>query len=52
MRRFLRPKYELNKDAMLADKDGAELLDGVTIKSAGEKFYVAPFGAEIVEGDE
>ncbi|QND45227.1 nuclease inhibitor protein (plasmid) [Rhizobium lusitanum] len=39
---FVRTKEELNKEAMLADPDKARLAAGVTIKSAGEDFEIAP----------
>jgi len=46
---FVRTKYELNKEAMLARPEEAERLEGVKIVSAGEDFIVEPFEAEIVE---
>jgi phage host-nuclease inhibitor protein Gam len=48
-RTFVRTKYELNKEAMLARPDKAEELDGVTIVSAGEDFAIDPLEAEIAE---
>lgn len=46
---FVRTKYELNKEAMLARPEDAERLEGVKIVSAGEDFIVEPFEAEISE---
>ncbi|MEI9885940.1 MAG: host-nuclease inhibitor Gam family protein [Rhizomicrobium sp.] len=50
--RFTRVKYELNREAMLAEPEAAKLLDGVSIKSAGEEFYLRPAGVELTEFDE
>jgi phage host-nuclease inhibitor protein Gam len=47
--RFLRTKYEVDKDAMLGAKDDARKVPGVTIKSAGEEFIVEPFDALLAE---
>ncbi len=47
--RFLRTKYEVDKEAMLAAKDEARQVPGVTIKSAGEEFIVEPFDAQLAE---
>jgi phage host-nuclease inhibitor protein Gam len=49
MKRFLRVKYEPNKERMLEEPDVAKLIKGVVIGSAGETFFVAPFGAELSE---
>jgi phage host-nuclease inhibitor protein Gam len=46
---FIRTKHEPNKEAMAADPETAMLVDGVKIGSSGEKFYLAPFGAELSE---
>ncbi len=49
LRRFIRTKEEPNKERMLDEPDVAVTIDGVIIGSAGEEFYVAPFGAELAE---
>jgi phage host-nuclease inhibitor protein Gam len=49
MKSFLRLKYEPNKDAMLADPERAGAIEGITIGSAGEAFFIEPFGAELSE---
>jgi phage host-nuclease inhibitor protein Gam len=49
MRRFLRIKEEPNKERMLEEPEAAKLIKGVVIGSAGEDFFVAPFGAELSE---
>ncbi len=41
-KKFIRTKEEVNKEAMLAEPDKARLVTGVTIKSAGEDFEIAP----------
>jgi phage host-nuclease inhibitor protein Gam len=47
---FIRPKEEIDKEAMLADPDNARLVPGVTIGSEGEFFAVEPFEAELAGG--
>ena len=47
---FLRTKEEVNKEAMLEDRERAALISGVTIGSAGEDFIVEPFETELPEG--
>lgn len=47
--RFLRLKIEVNKDAMLDDEEVAKKIDGVSVGSAGEEFYIAPNSAELAE---
>jgi phage host-nuclease inhibitor protein Gam len=42
LKKFIRTKEELNKEAMLADQDRARTIAGVTIKSAGEDFVIEP----------
>ncbi|OCP17393.1 MULTISPECIES: host-nuclease inhibitor Gam family protein [unclassified Ensifer] len=42
LKRFLRVKEELNKDAMLADPDKARQIAGVSISSEGEDFVIEP----------
>lgn len=49
LRRFIRVKEEPNKERMLEEPELAGEIDGVIIGSAGEEFYVAPFGAELAE---
>jgi phage host-nuclease inhibitor protein Gam len=49
MRRFLRLKSEPNKERMLEEPESAKLIPGVIIGSAGEDFFVAPFGAGLAE---
>lgn len=41
-RKFLRTKKEVNKEAMLADREKAAGITGVTIGSDGEDFIVTP----------
>ncbi len=47
---FLRVKEEVDKEAMLAARDLAATISGVTIGSDGEDFIVEPFEAELQEG--
>lgn len=47
---FLRVKEEIDKDAMLAARDLAQTIAGVTIGSDGEDFIVEPFETELQEG--
>ena len=51
LRRFLRTKTEVDKEAMLADADTARLVPGVSIGSAGEEFSVEPFEVEVAAGE-
>jgi phage host-nuclease inhibitor protein Gam len=48
-KKFLRPSVELDKQAMLKEPELARSLQGVTIKSAGEDFYVTPISAPLSE---
>lgn len=50
MKAFLRVKYEINREAMLANRDLALGLPGVTISSEGEDFEVRPFTPDGIEG--
>jgi phage host-nuclease inhibitor protein Gam len=50
MKAFLRVKYEINREAMLANRDLALTLPGVTISSEGEDFEVKPFDPDGLEG--
>ena len=45
--RFVRVKEEVNRDAMLDDKEAARAVPGVRIASEGEDFIVEPFEAEL-----
>jgi len=47
LKRFLRIREEVNKEAMLDEPDAARLVPGVTIGSAGENFNVEPFETEL-----
>lgn len=47
--KFLRTKYEVDKDAMLKDAADARKIPGVIIGSEGEDFIIEPFEAELVE---
>jgi len=47
---FIRPKEEIDKEAMLADPVKARLVAGVTVGSEGEFFAVEPFEAELAGG--
>lgn len=49
MPRFLRRKWELNKQAILDDPEGAKKLTTLRIETGQEEFFVAPFGAELAE---
>ncbi|MEX2126936.1 MAG: host-nuclease inhibitor Gam family protein [Xanthobacteraceae bacterium] len=46
---FIRTKYELNKEAMLARPELAAQIDGVTIVTGKEDFFVEPLEADIAE---
>ena len=50
LRRFLRIKEEVNKEALLAEPRAAAGIEGVTIKSGLEDFAITPFGAELDGG--
>lgn len=49
LKRFLRTKTEVNKDAMLADADTARQIAGVSISSEGEDFIVEPAEIETAQ---
>ncbi len=51
LRKFLRTKTEVDKEAMLADPETARLVPGVTIGSAGEDFAVEPFEVGVAQGE-
>ncbi len=46
---FLRTKIELDKAAMLADRERAETISGVTVPRGPEEFAVEPLAAQIRE---
>jgi phage host-nuclease inhibitor protein Gam len=46
---FIRTKYEINKEAMLANPEMASSIEGVSIGSGGEDFVVKPFETELEE---
>jgi len=47
--RFLRVRTEVDKAAMLSEPQAAAAIDGVSIASAGEQFFVAPAGLQMQE---
>jgi len=47
--KFLRPKVELNKEAMLDDPDLARTVPGIRIGSGGEDFTVKPVALQLEE---
>lgn len=49
LRAFIRTREEPNKEALGDSPDLASTIDGIRIASSGEKFYIAPFGAELSE---
>lgn len=49
LKRFLREKVEINKDAMLADADTARQIAGVSISSEGEDFAIEPAELETAQ---
>lgn len=50
LRRFLRIKEEINKDALAAERDVAIGIPGVAIGSEGEDFIVEPAEMKLAEG--
>lgn len=48
LRHFLREKFEVNRDALLADPDAANAIPGVSVSSEGEDFVVEPHNPELV----
>jgi len=46
-RKFLRVKFEVNKEAMLADAKTAGKIEGVKIGSAGEDFVITPLETKL-----
>ncbi len=47
LHRFVRVSEEVNKEAMLGDREAARAVSGVSIASEGEDFIVEPFEAQI-----
>ncbi|HAF2714440.1 TPA: host-nuclease inhibitor Gam family protein [Salmonella enterica subsp. enterica serovar Muenchen] len=45
--RFIRRKEEVNKDAILADKEAVKGISGISIVSGKETFSITPFEQEI-----
>ncbi|KFK92783.1 MULTISPECIES: host-nuclease inhibitor Gam family protein [unclassified Serratia (in: enterobacteria)] len=45
--RFIRTKEEINKDAILADKDAVKDIKGITFNKDKEDFSITPFEQEI-----
>ncbi len=46
LKQFIRTKEEIDKEAMIADQDLANTIDGVTVKQS-EKFAIRPIGSEL-----
>lgn len=49
LKRFIRIKEEVDRDAMLRDKVAAATVPGVSVGSEGEDFYVEPFEAALAK---
>lgn len=49
LKRFIRTKEEVNKEAMLAEPDVAASVDGITVGSEGEDFVITPFETDLEE---
>lgn len=49
LKRFIRIKEEVNKEAMLGEPDVAGSVEGVKIGSEGEDFVITPFETELEE---
>ncbi len=47
LRKFIRIKEEVNKEAMLADPKKAVAVEGVSIGSGGEDFVITPFETKL-----
>lgn len=47
LNRFIRTTEDIDKDALLKEKDAANQLQGVTISSAGEDFAISPYELQI-----
>jgi phage host-nuclease inhibitor protein Gam len=49
LKRFIRTKEEVNKEAMLAEPDVAASVDGINVGSEGEDFVITPFETDLEE---
>ncbi|MGT9685597.1 host-nuclease inhibitor Gam family protein, partial [Escherichia coli] len=47
LQRFIRVKEEINKDAILNEKDAVKNIPGITIKSDIEDFSIIPFEQDV-----
>ncbi|EKP1795399.1 host-nuclease inhibitor Gam family protein, partial [Escherichia coli] len=47
LERFIRVKEEINKDAILNEKDAVKNIPGITIKSDIEDFSIIPFEQDV-----
>jgi phage host-nuclease inhibitor protein Gam len=47
LHRFIRVKKEVNKEAILADRDAIKGIPGLSIRIGKESFYVVPFEQEV-----
>jgi len=47
--RFIRVKYEVNKEALLEEPKRAATIAGIKVVTDAEDFYVEPFGADLSE---
>lgn len=50
LQRFIRTTEEVNREAMLADREAARAVQGVKIASEGEDFVIEPAEAMVSEG--
>ncbi len=49
LKRFLRVKHEIDKEALGKEPDEARKVPGVSVGSAGEDFIIEPFEAQLAE---
>jgi len=47
LQRFIRTSEDIDKEALLKEKDAATQISGITISSVGEDFSIAPYELEI-----
>jgi len=47
LQRFIRTTQDIDKDALLKEKEAAKQINGITISSAGEDFSISPYELEI-----
>ncbi|EJD2026425.1 host-nuclease inhibitor Gam family protein, partial [Escherichia coli] len=47
LERFIRVKEEINKDAILNEKEAVKNIPGITIKSDIEDFSIIPFEQDV-----